>query len=297
MRDKMSSKNEIEEKLFIIFTMDCERILKYSPTGGPETWEFSENTIKSFLKVLIDHDLSGTFFIVPNTAEKHVELFLEAQDCGFELGMHYHPQSFQYGRYNKYLGEYNYKEQLRQLSEAIKVWENALGFRPSSFRPGNCSANEFTYKVLYELGFRQGSTYIPNRYIPKWHAIWTNANPFPHHIKGIDFLEVPITADIEEKVRKGDPVHLRIEGYDENTLCSLVEKWINILVKREIILKTIVVITHNSIDYFSKESKYVRRLKKLIKSISNASRKFDLELVPINLRKLHELVDKFNLPI
>ena len=278
--------------LYVLFTMDCERIRKFSPPGGPETWELSESAIRGYMEALTDHGLLGTFFIVPETAERHRELFLEALKEGFELAMHYHPQSFLDGRYTKYLGEYSYGEQLEQLKKAREAWKRALGLEPKSFRPGNCSANEHTYRILYELGFRQGSTYIPNRNIPKFHAVWVGADPYPHHVNGMDFFEVPITSDIEEAVEKGDPTHLRIEGYNEERLCSLVEKWVRHLIGRKVEVKAIVVVTHNFIDYSDKEGKHRRRLEKLIDFITTTAKRLDLELVPITLRALHEIVDE-----
>lgn len=281
----------ISENLYIIFTMDCERIRKYSPPGGPETWELSEKAIKGYTKILADHGYTGTLFIVPNTAEYHRELFLEIKDQGFELGMHYHPQSFLDGRYTRYLGEYSYEEQLEQLSLAVEYWSRALGFKPESFRPGNFSANKYTYSVLLKLGFRQGSDYLPNRNIPKYHAVWINANPYPHHIEEGDYLEVPATSAIWEPIKVGDPTHLRIEGYSTEKLCDLVDKWIKHLIEKKVLLKTIVVFTHNFIDYSDYRNKYTVRLNKLIKFIEKALQENDLTLNSITLKDLHAVID------
>ncbi|RLE98949.1 MAG: hypothetical protein DRJ63_06760 [Thermoprotei archaeon] len=279
------------ENLYVVFTMDCERIRKYSPPGGPETWELSEKAIKGYTSVLTDYGYTGTLFIVPNTAEYHRDLFLELKDEGFELGMHYHPQSFLDGRYTKYLGEYSYSEQLEQLSLAVDYWSRALGFKPESFRPGNFSANKYTYSVLVKLGFRQGSDYLPNRNIPKYHAVWINANPYPHHVKEGDYLEVPTTAAIWEPIKKGDPTHLRIEGYSAEKLCCLVDQWVKHLIEKNIVVKTIVVLTHNFIDYTDSGNKHRVKIEKLIKCIEKTARENNLSLVPITLEKLHRILD------
>lgn len=174
---------------------------------------------------------------------------------------------------------------------ALDVWEKALGFKPLSFRPGNLSANMDTYKVLYKLGFRQGSSYIPNRNIRKGGAVWVNADPFPHHVSGLDFLEVPITSDISEPIKEGDPVHLRIERYNAQILCKLVEKWVSLLVERNVRVKTIVNITHNTIDYSDRECKCRKRLEELIKCIENCCNRYGLELKPTNLESLHSTIN------
>jgi len=287
----------IEDALYVAFTMDCERIRKFSPPGGPETWELSERAIRGYVGALGDHGLYGTLFIVPDTAAKQGDILLEAMDEGWELAMHYHPQSFGDGRYDRYLGEYSYEAQLKQLREGLEVWSQALGLRPESFRPGNCSANEHTYRALYELGFRQGSTYIPGRRIPKFHAIWVGASPYPHHVEGMDFLEVPMTADPHEVVERGDPTHLRIEGAREEVLCSLAERWVRHLVERDCKLKVVVPITHNFIDYSDREGEHRRRLERLVEHLSRLSEELGLELKPATIKGLHELVDRAGLPI
>ncbi|RLE92848.1 MAG: hypothetical protein DRN04_08990 [Thermoprotei archaeon] len=272
--------------------MDCERIRKYSPPGGPETWELSEKAIKGYTKILADHGYTGTLFIVPNTAEYHRELFLEIKDQGFELGMHYHPQSFLDGRYTRYLGEYSYEEQLEQLSLAVEYWSRALGFKPESFRPGNFSANKYTYSVLVKLGFRQGSDYLPNRNIPEYHAVWVNAIPYPHHVKEGDYLEIPATAAVWEPIKVGDPTHLRIEGYSGEKLCDLVGRWVRYLVEKNIMLKTIVVFTHNFIDYSNPFNKHRRRLEKLVGYLEKTACENNLSIAPVTLRELHKVVDE-----
>jgi len=82
------------EDIFIIFTMDCERVRRYSPPGGPETWELSECAIRGFSEGMGESDLLATFFIVPENAERHRALRLDLMSRGFELAIHYHSQSF-----------------------------------------------------------------------------------------------------------------------------------------------------------------------------------------------------------
>ena len=35
-------------EIYVVFTMDCERIASESPPGGPDTWELSERAIGGF---------------------------------------------------------------------------------------------------------------------------------------------------------------------------------------------------------------------------------------------------------
>ena len=289
---------ELDTVLHIIFTMDCERIRKFSPPGGPESWELSERAIKGYVRILLEYDMKCTFFIVPETARRHRELFHEISDYGFELGMHYHPQSFLDGKYTKYLGEYNYEEQLEQLSQALNYWRNSIGFRPYSFRPGNASSNEYTYRVLHKLGFRQTSTYIPKRNMPRLHAVYMDADPYPHHVGEMDILEVPITSDIRvSPPTNKDPPHLRIEWGEEGALKEVVDFWIGHLVQRKIPVKSVVVITHNFIDYSNENLEYTIRLRRLIRYILERVRYYDLHPVSLTIEELHRIVDELGVNI
>lgn len=290
--------NGIEDNLYITFTMDCERIKKFSPPGGPESWEISERAIRGYSKILLECNMKCTFFIVPETALKHRDIFHETLDYGFELGMHYHPQSFLDGRYTKYLGEYSYEEQLSQLTQALECWRSSIGFRPYSFRPGNASSNEYTYKVLFELGFRQTSTYIPQRNIPKYHAVYLDANPYPHHVNNMDIFEVPMTSDIRIRppVNK-DPPHLRIEWGNVDILKEIVDFWIGHLIKKKIPVKSIVIITHNFIDYSNESLEYTIRLRRLIRYILERAKDYNLNPVPVTIEELHRLVDEMEINV
>jgi len=64
----------------------------------------------------------ATFFITPETAHQHKDLFLDLEKKGCELGIHLHPQSFGNFKYKDYLGGYSLKKQIEILREAIDTW-------------------------------------------------------------------------------------------------------------------------------------------------------------------------------
>lgn len=280
----------IEDNIYVVFSMDCERIAEYSPPGGPRSWIDSRSSIECFIDTLRSYRFKATFFIVPETAYEHRDLFLEARDKGFELGLHYHPQSFRDGRWGNYLASYSYDDQLYQLREALKDWIGYLGFNPRCFRPGNFSANTDTYRAIYNLGFREGSCYIPGRIRPEWYAVWSDKSPYPHHIEGIDFLDVPVTADLRFKPRIGDPPHLRIESGSLESLKDILSWWLTHLSSNNIPLKTIVVMTHNTVDYRI-GSKERSKLEGLIQAILEAE-DIGYTIYPSTLREIHEIADQ-----
>ena len=285
--------------------MDCERIRQYSPPGGPDDWRLSERSIKAFARLLTERKLLATFFIVPEAAQEHRKLFLKLEKEGFELGMHYHPQAFLDGRYTKYFGEYSYSEQLEQLKKAQELWKSALGRMPQTFRPGNFSANDETFRVLEKLGFLQGSDYIPERNRQAYSAVWTKAYPFPHYthlsdrlLPGeLNYFEIPVVPySTKQRVQTGlgdsDPLYLRLEDIGKNygslqDSFRLIDDWIGILCQKDIYPKTIILATHNYVDYIKPDGLTRRNLIEIITYLKQVSGAFGLKLIPATIEQIH----------
>lgn len=206
--------------LHVAFTMDCERIAAESPPGGPETWELSERAIRGYAELLLNRGYRPTLFLTPECAQQHPALLTRLAAKGAELALHVHPQSLGDHRFQRYLGEYDAAQQAEIIDLAARMVERAIGRRPESFRPGNCSANDQTFGLLYSLGFRQGSVSDPGRRSPQYAAIWEGAVPDPHYVNVADklaagdlpFLEVPVTTDPTRHHASGFPYELRIES-------------------------------------------------------------------------------------
>lgn len=269
--------------LYVVLTMDCERLSSYTGVAGGSSIEY-------FMDLVLDYGFKATFFIVPEAAYECRDVFLEAMGRGLELGLHYHPQSFRDGLWRSYLAGYSYEDQLYQLREALRDWEIYLGFKPRCFRPGNFSANTDTYRALYNLGFREGSCYIPGRVRPEWYAVWSDSTPYPHHIGDMDFLDIPVTADIRYKPTIGDPPHLRIESGSLEYLRDILSWWLQHLSNTDTPLKTVVAITHNTIDYTRGSEEY-RKLEGLIQAIIE-SEDMGFTIKPSTLREIHEVADR-----
>jgi len=291
----------MKEKIYVIFTMDCERIKKFSPPGGPETWKLSERAIEGFAEVISAKNLLATFFIVPETAHRHRDLFLALKRKGFELGMHLHPQSLGDLRYKDYLGGYSLEKQIEILKEATNIWAEALGETPKSFRPGNFSANDSTFKALYTVGFRQGSVSAPEREMPEFKAVWRGTYPYAHHVHPdfrlipgeLDFYEVPITVDWDRRTWQGkSAMELRVEMGGSKDHFSTIKKRILDMKGKKIPVKTLVAITHNYFDYKSKRERQRKTLEKITNYLWRCADELNFQLCPITLSHLHQIVDE-----
>ncbi len=286
------------EEVYIVFTMDCERIASESPEGGgPASWRLSERAIRGWAEALEGRGFRGTYFITPAAAERHSDLFARLEGRGFELGLHLHPGSFRDLSFKWYLGSYDYEEQVELLKLACEDWEEALGWRPRSFRSGFTSANDHTFKVLNELGFRQTSTIIPFRNRPEVYAVWVGAFPYPHHVNLSDRLavgssdpfEVPVTANWRREVAEGIPLDLRVEARcPPEVHLETVRMNLERMVELNVSVKAIVCITHNTSDYTRAAERSRRVLEFLMDAIPREVRALGLEPVPATLEEVHE---------
>ena len=290
----------MENELYITFTMDCERIAAYSPTGGPESWAQSERAIRGFAEILRRNNLLATLFITPETAAQHRTMFLELEKEGFELGMHLHPQSFRDNTHAQHLGGYAYQGQVEILSLAQQDWAQAFGKRATSFRPGHFSANDATFQALYDTGFRQGSVSPPERLIPQLRSVWMGADPDAHHahpcfrlIPGdLDFLEVPMTIDPDRRILGGETaLEFRIEWGSAADHMATVGKRVEDLVTRQVELKTLVCITHNMYEFEDTDDPHRQTLATVAERIWEVEDKSGLNLVAQTLAGIHQIAD------
>lgn len=203
---------------FVLFSMDCEPArIDVTPHGlrmsgsGPADYVESERSIRAYVTTVKAHGYPVTLFLHPEVAANQPRLVLELQEQGACLGLHLHPYKLGGGRYRYDLGAYSASEQRAMISKAVQVWERALGQRPRYFRGGYFSANDNTFGVLLELGFRGGSLSCPGRVLPQHFSVWAGTEHYPHRAhcsfrqqKGSShFVEVPVAVDLNRPMRVG----------------------------------------------------------------------------------------------
>lgn len=286
------------DKLFFCLTMDCERIAAESPPGGPADWDASERSILGFADILRGEGMHATFFIVPETAEKHAEHWLRLEGEAFELGLHLHPQSLGDGSWQEYLGAYPVDDQRRLLDIGIEIWQMALGRRPLAFRPGNFSASDATYALLTELGFTHGSVSVPGRCAPNFRAVWSGAHPYVHRahaafrlIAGsLPFVEIPVTEDLTRvKVESAEmhlPFELRVEFGDPDAHGLTIGNALAAMQETGPPLYVLVGMTHNHIDYSTADSPHVQALLGMIGHVRRVADENGVDLVPASLERI-----------
>jgi hypothetical protein len=271
--------------LYILFTMDVEPVKQNSLWTGPEDKASSELYIKHYWKMCTDYGYTPSFFIHPEVAALHSDLFTNYLGLGSTLGLHVHSTKFHYPEYTYEFGYYSAELQEEIVSLAMKEWEHAMGFKPVYFRPGAFSANDATASTLVKLGFRGGSLSIPGRIWPERYCVWAGSYPYPHRIHpdfrcargALDFIDIPLSVDfsrpgsskqyfcyedLRPSGRKSDP---------QDILRSIIEKTYNDNPKIPIVQ----IITHNDQPFDQPSSESRRRLESVLQSIDDISREYD----------------------
>lgn len=292
------------EPLYVCMTMDVERIVEFSPIGGPPTWEFGERAVRAYCGLLAEHGLPVTLFVVPDTATEQGEMLREVvEQTGSELGMHIHPEywrdHYKNPKAHDCLGGYTGEEQRRILAEALEQTTEGLGVRPRAFRGGNFSANDATFGVLVDLGFTHGSVSQPGRAVSRVKAVWRDACPDVHRahrafrmVPGdLGFIEVPLTSDRERTDHWTGVGDVRFEGATPEQVAKAVRQEVTQQVKEKALLKHVCFLTHSYVNYWSSdESERGRRgvLKGSISKIRRIADELGLEVKGATIRDVRE---------
>lgn len=298
------------EKIYIVISMDCEPIR--SPenvsltTSGPVSYQDSARLIRAFAATSAEYHFPVSFFIHPEVAIAHPEVFLEQEQNGATIGLHIHPYKIHDTRFKSHFGALSENQQRTILAEASAVWHSAIGRRPLYFRPGTFSANDNTFRVLEDLGFRGGSLSCPGRLYPDLYAVWTGAPLDPHRANAsfrlmegnLDFINVPLTVDVS-RLEHREP-HSFYRGlrpdYLESDYLQTARNIVGRLKSQKPIAPIMMVVTHNDNDFTDPKDRVCQNYDTVLKAITQACAEADLEPVGVNLEFVCDLVRRQTKP-
>ena len=300
---------EASQDVYVLFTMDCEAAkTDVTPYGsmmsssGPSDYRESERSIRHYVAAAGAHGFPATLFVHPQVAANQREFLLQLQETGVCLGLHLHPYKLVHGRYEWDLGAYAYEEQREILQEATDLWENALEQRPYWFRGGYFSANDSTFGLLHELGFRGGSVSIPGRVLPEHCSVWAGAEAYPHRahlgfrqVKGdSSFAEIPIAVDLKRPVEVGaageqgyEWPYIPADGYDHQKVVWDILERLTMDAPR---YGAIVMNTHNDKDYSNPGHPASVNMRLILDAIASSCAQMGLRPVGITVEDLCALV-------
>ena len=209
-----------ERNFYFLFILHCERVKSQGHgLNGPSDLDFSERSILGIADFFEQRGHRCDFHPVPDLAADQKELFEDLQHRGFGVGMHFHCESWRKGEKNRPLSTYPKDQQHWILREALEDYSQAMGFLPSCYSAGNFSMSDDTYGVLAELGFKQASTSVPERFVAQFGANWLGKFPFPHRVDhrsrlvpgSMDLVEFPVACHPTRRVGGVNPIDSRLD--------------------------------------------------------------------------------------
>ncbi len=270
--------------IYISWTIDCEATQK-----AVSDIELGRRSISGFAELIPTANLKATLFVIPSDAVVYSALLCELAEKGFEIGLHYHPQEAGHG---DFCGAYTAQQQRNMYAEAIKMFSDALGFAPKTFRSGSFSANDATTDVLAQLGFESCSISYPGRNMTNLRSNWAGAPQHVHYVNpanrllegGLDLVEVPGTTDPDSMMWSGKhPQDLRVELFDAKNQRYMIDKMLGREKQRSQPVKAIVALTHNIFAYDDSGDFRTQTMKQMITDFGELADKHQVNLIPATI--------------
>lgn len=172
-----------------------------------------EKDLDSVLDLFRRLNISATFFVLGEIAEKSPELVEKIVKEGHEVACHgYNHNSM------SELGEQEFKDQTKKAKGIIK---RILGQEPLGYRAPNSRISTEAINILENLGFHYDSSVMPCWRIPGWYGDpFAPITPYKPSRKDIsredcdrDFWEVPVAVFPRIRLPGGGGWYLRNFGY------------------------------------------------------------------------------------
>jgi hypothetical protein len=287
--------------IYIVITLDCERPTSetHASASGPPDQDRGAAWTQSYVDLAGEAGFPVTLFVHPEVALVQSKLFQKLEGQGACLGLHIHPWRFGDGRYKTEFGGLCETQARALLVEAIAMWQHAFGQHPYYFRPGAASANDNTYRILTELGFRGGSNSLPGRVYPDIYSVWTGAVPDPHRANSVfrqlegdlEFVEMPISVDCSSLIEKNGrwlQWDLRPDFDVDHEL--LAKNMVQQLQERKPSVPVINMVTHNDHDFSDPNDPTCISFRNVLQAIRKACDGAACRAVGITLDKVCDMV-------
>ncbi|MSR64942.1 MAG: hypothetical protein EXS18_04080 [Verrucomicrobiae bacterium] len=240
----------MKDTLCFSIQIDCE-----STQHAVRNPALGERAIRGLGEVFAETKTRGTFFVIPGDIEAHAAIYKELERHGHEIGLHVHAADQGYG---EFLGDQSADTQRKIIRESVDRFAQAMGRKPTSFCPGYCSANDFTFGVLEELGFRHGTVSMPTRDLPQCACVWGSSSldpRYPHRYNrvlngDVNFVDLPPTVDPGSRMwGGGHPQDLRVELVDAKNHWYTMDKSVRRQISQNTPLRQLHAVTHNVFEY------------------------------------------------
>jgi len=180
-----------------VLTFDIEdwfHILHKYPKNILDKWNSYEVRINKgldvILKILDEHDIKATFFILGYIAKKHPEIVKRIHNLGYEVGAH--------SDMHKVAHLQSKKEYREDLSNCINSLEDITGEKVLSYRAPGFSIkkqNVWAFEVMSELGIKYDASIFPAPREDGGFDDFEHSIPSIIKYKGIKIKEFPMSVN------------------------------------------------------------------------------------------------------
>jgi len=302
------------KQLFFCYGMDCQTPQK--PGGGKDqTWEIAEKAVRGIAGFFAERGLIHALGLCsePEVAIKQSAMFREMADAGAWQALHfqvrgYRPQgAAQDYDWERPLSFYDHDEQKAVLTIARDEWQAALGQPAETYGACCAMANDYTFPILAELGFRQSYCSIPGRYNPRYGQEWWGAFPYSHHAGSksrlvcgeLPLYECPIVRTLQPEPGP-EPGTWFVRDFrpeaemSRERILEIGDSNLHDMLLRGHPLLYVYALTHNTWDVGDPTTGRRKALEDTIEAVHLLADRHGLELVPASLKDVHAEADRLN---
>jgi hypothetical protein len=238
-------------------------------------------------------------------------MFREMAAAGHWMALHFQARGYRPASaaedypWDKSLADYDYEEQKAVLQIAKDEWGQAMGQPTDSFGACCAQANDYTFPILAELGFRQCYCSCPGRYSPKYGQRWWGAFPHSHHTSSksrlicgeLDLYEFTLTRSLVPEPGP-EPGTWRVTDFRAESemgfegIMAMAEASLQDMLLRDHPILYVHGPTHNTWDVGDESSPRRKTVEATIDAAYALAEKHALELVPATLAEMHAEADR-----
>lgn len=301
------------EHLFFCYFVDCQTPRK--PGGAPDqTWDVAERAVRGMAEIFSERDLIHAlgFCSEPEVARRQAGLFREMAELGAWQGLHFQVRGYRPAGaredydWERTLAEYDYEAQRAVISIAKDEWEQALGMPAGDFGACCAQANDFTFPILAELGFRQSYVSCPGRHNPVAGQAWWGAFPHSHHASSrsrlvcgeLELYECPLNRTLVP--REGPPGIFSVDDlraereWDFDDAMAIARASVDDMLRRDHPILYVHAPTHNTWDATHRNHPRRRAVETTIDVAYALAEELGLVLVPASMEDMHRRADELN---
>ena len=302
------------DKLFFCYFMDCQTPRK--PGGGrDQTWEIAEKAVRGLAELFAERGLVRAlgFCSEPEVVRRQTGLFREMTAAGYWQALHFQvrgyrpPGASEDYDWDRFLSDYGYEEQKEAIAIAKDDWEQSMGMPADTFGACCAQANDYTFPILDELGFRQSYCSGPGRYNPAWGHFWWGAFPHSHHTSNksrlvcgdLNVYEFTLTRSLKPNPGPepgtwtvADFRAEREMSFDDTM--EIAAASVEDMIRRDHPILYVHAPTHNTWDCGDRSSGRRKAVETTIDVAYALAEQHGLELVPASLADMHAEADRLN---